>query len=332
MNRTFKIIFNKFRNCLTVTNEASKNKHKKAASSKKLAAVATFTGTMLVAGFTTEVLAVEITNGASSASQYKDDGQGLMIYPGVSFDGEGADLSVTGVVSGDKAIQYTRNGSSFTFGLQNQGIITNLKSLTVDSVINYAGEDGSKGYLEVGSVTITKNGSNAMFINDGEGATVVLNGSVNVDSTGYVNNTKGAVMTLNGENAVIGAQLANDYNAILNINANTTMKMDLWNVEGAILNIADGVTVTVEGCFNNASVNTWNGPEGGEVNAGQANIVVTGTEFSNTNVAEIGSITVSSYNGIINTGNLTVNNAMDAKNISNGGILTYKGNKTIGSS
>ncbi|WP_307761497.1 hypothetical protein, partial [uncultured Phascolarctobacterium sp.] len=261
------------------------------------------------------VSAVELT-ADSSLSKFQDDGNGLMIYQGVTFEGENGELNITGTVSGENAIDCTGNGAPFYFGLQNEGVLENVKSLTTDTIINFSGT------MSVGDITITKTGNDAFFINSEKGANATINGSIYVNSKGWVNNTNGAVMTLNGKDAVIGAELANDYGATLNINADTTINMALWNVEGATLNIADDVTVTTAKGFANA----FNGYEGGIVNAGKANIIVTGSSygFSNSSTAEIGSVTVSGWLGAMNNGDLTVNNKIDAK-MSNSGKLTYNG-------
>ena len=258
-------------------------------------------------------------------SEYQDTNSGLLIYPGYTFDGQNGDLIINGVIPSDNdyAIDCTGNSTPFYFGLQNEGNIKKINSITADTIINL-------GKIEANKITLTKKGNDAYFMNTGEFGTeaeVVLNGGVEVDPSGWVNNTNGAVMTLNGKDAVIGAELANDYGATLNINENTTIDGALWNVEGAILNIADGVTVTATKGFANA----FNGHKGGVVNAEQANVVVTGNSygFSNSETADIGSISVSGWLGIMNSGNLTVNNGIDAKQISNSGILTYKGNKVI---
>lgn len=258
-------------------------------------------------------------------SDYKDDNSGLLIFPDYTFDGQNGDLIINGTIpsDNDKAIDCNGNGpNSFYFGLQNEGSVTNINSITVDTILNL-------GKLEANEITITKQGPDAFFMNTGELGTeaeVIVNGNINVNPSGWVNNTGGALMTLNGKDAVIGAELANDYEAVLNINADTTINGALWNVEGAILNIADGVTVKTEGGFANA----FNGLKGGTVNAPNATIIVTGTNngFSSSETAVVGSISTNSWLGLINSGDLTVNNQIDGR-VGNTGTITYNGNDAI---
>lgn len=273
--------------------------------------------------------AAVVLDGDTSLSDFKDNKDGLLIGKEHTFDGENGSLTVDGTIPGDTegAIDCTGNGAPFYFGVQNEGTLNNLASLTADTVIN-------TGKMTVGDINITKTGADAYFMNIGDlgegatGAEVTINGNINVDSAGWVNNTQGAVMTLNGQNAVIGAELANDYGAVLNINADTTINRSFWNVEGATTNIADGVTLTVTNGFANA----FGEHEGGTVNAGGANIIVTGngSTFSNSSVAEIGSVSVTGqwYGTALNSGTLVINDELNAT-MSNSGELTYNGTKAI---
>lgn len=252
--------------------------------------------------------------------EFNDDGAGLLIGPGLTFDAEGGTLEVTGRLSGNNAIACNANGEQFYFGLQNQGRLENARSITADTIIN-------TGELTVDEVTLTKTGVNAFFMNlkrnDGGAAHVVVNGSITLDRNGWVNNGDGAVMDLNGQDAVIGAELANDYGAVLNINADTTFERSLWNVSGAVVNIADGVTITTAGGFANGHDTT----QGGTVNAGGATIIVNGsnTTFSNLGTAEIGFVGVVSpyYLTAFNEGDLTITQGFKAT-LSNSGTLRWE--------
>lgn len=252
--------------------------------------------------------------------EFTDDGAGLLIGPGFTFDAEGGELNVTGTLSGDNAIECTGNGAPFYFGLQNEGRLENADSITADTIIN-------TGELTVNEITLTKTGVDAYFMNiklDGDDAAhVVVNGSIKLDRAGWVNNTDGAVMDLNGQDAVIGAELANDYGAVLNINADTTFERSLWNVEGAVMNIADGVTITTASGFANG----FRTNRGGTVNAGGATIIVNGSNstFSNLGTAEIGFVGVESpyYMTAFNEGDLTITQGFEAT-LSNSGTLRWE--------
>lgn len=260
-----------------------------------------------------------------SLSEFQDSSNGLLIGKDYTFDGENGNLTVKGTLSeNENAIDCTGNYGKFYFGVQNEGTLKDVDNLTADTVIN-------TGTMTVRDVTITKTGADAYFMNVGEMgglASVTINGDINVDSNGWVNNTGGAVMTLNGQNAVIGAELANDYGATLNINADTSFCRSLWNVYDATMNIADGVTVTVTDGFSNG----FGGHPGGTINAGGANIVVSDnfSTFANSGNAEVGSISItgSYYLTSLNSGTLTVNNELNAS-MSNSGTLTYNGTKAI---
>ena len=263
-------------------------------------------------------LSSDLTN-----SQFNDDGSGLLVGPQYSFDGEGGDVNITGTVSGSNAIDCTGNGAPFYFGLQNEGKFTNVNHVTTDTIINL-------GEMSVNEITITKTGSDAYFMNytdeqSENPAHAVINGSINVDSAGWVNNTGGSVMDLNGQDAVIGAELANDYGSTLNINANTTFNRSLWNVYGSTMNIADGVTVKVGSGFSNG----FRGNPGGTLNAANATIVVTGmlNLFSNTGTATLGSLSVEGSSSS-NSGDLTINQELKAS-MNNSGTMRYNGEAAI---
>lgn len=81
--------------------------------------------------------------------EFTDDGAGLLIGPGFTFDAEGGELNVTGTLSGDNAIECTGNGAPFYFGLQNEGRLENADSITADTIIN-------TGELTVNEITLTK--------------------------------------------------------------------------------------------------------------------------------------------------------------------------------
>lgn len=68
--------------------------------------------------------------------EFNDDGAGLLIGPGLTFDAEGGALEVTGRLSGNNAIACNANGERFYFGLQNQGRLENARSITADTIIN----------------------------------------------------------------------------------------------------------------------------------------------------------------------------------------------------
>lgn len=112
--------------------------------------------------------AVEFLENATF-DQFHDDGTGLSIGSGATFDGQGNDIRVTGSMSNE-------SWGPLKFGVINSGTIVDFSSLDAKGVLNLGSLNS-----ENGTISVSKEGTNSgLFINSTD-ATVVI-GSIISDT------------------------------------------------------------------------------------------------------------------------------------------------------